>query len=179
MSIRVQSPGLLTTLQDLGRHGHEHLGVGPGGAMDPVSHRLASLLVGNPPELPSLEITLSGPVLDFAEDALIALAGADLAPEADGLPVPLWRPVLVRAGTRLRFGKALDGCRCYLAVAGGFGWVVEEIGPDAAPDALAGALARSADRGGRTVIRVVLPDRAANVAAHDHLNAAVVAAVDH
>lgn len=66
-----------------------------------------------------------------------------------------------------------------LAVAGGFGWVVEEIGPDAAPDALAGALARSADRGGRTVIRVVLPDRAANVAAHDRLNAAVVAAVDH
>jgi antagonist of KipI len=121
MSILVQGPGLQTTLQALGRTGHQHLGVGPGGAMDEVSHRLASLLVGNAPDLPSMEITLTGPALEFATDSLIALAGADLSAEAAGLPVPHWRPVLVRAGTTLQFGKALEGCRCYLAVAGGFG----------------------------------------------------------
>jgi antagonist of KipI len=121
VSIQVRGPGLLTTLQDLGRHGRQHLGIGPGGAMDELSHRLASLLVGNPPELPSMEITLCGPELEFETDSLVALAGADLSAEVDGLPVPLWRPVLVRAGARMRFGAAVDGCRCYLAVAGGFG----------------------------------------------------------
>jgi 2-succinyl-5-enolpyruvyl-6-hydroxy-3-cyclohexene-1-carboxylate synthase len=64
------------------------------------------------------------------------------------------------------------------AVAAGFGWAVEEIDPDAPPEALAGALARSSERGGGTVIRVRLPDRAANVAVHDRVNAAIVAAVD-
>jgi len=63
-------------------------------------------------------------------------------------------------------------------VAAGFGWAVEEIGPESGPEALDGALARAASRGGRTVIRVRLPDRAANVAAHDRINAAIVTAVD-
>jgi antagonist of KipI len=121
LSLLVEVPGLLTVLQDAGRPGYQHLGISPGGAMDPVSHQLASLLVGNPPALPSLEITLAGPTLVFEADALIALGGADLAPEVDGLPVPLWRPVLVRAGARMRFGRSREGCRCYLAVAGGFG----------------------------------------------------------
>jgi len=64
------------------------------------------------------------------------------------------------------------------AVAAGFGWTVEEIAQDADPRALDGALARAAARGGRTVVRVRLPDRAANVDAHDRINAAIVAAVD-
>ena len=64
------------------------------------------------------------------------------------------------------------------AVAAGFGWAVEELAPDAGPGALGDALARSAARGGRTVVRLRLPDRAANVAAHDRINAAVVAADD-
>ncbi len=64
------------------------------------------------------------------------------------------------------------------AVAAGFGWVIEEIGHQSGPDALTGALGRAAARGGRTVVRVRLPDRAANVVAHDRVNAAIVAAVD-
>jgi antagonist of KipI len=120
MSILVETPGLLTALQDLGRRGFQHLGVGPSGVMDPVSHRLANLLVGNPAGAATLEITLTGPALRFESDALIALGGADLAPEIEGRPVRRWRPVLVRAGARLAFGAAREGCRCYLAVAGGF-----------------------------------------------------------
>ena len=120
MSILVEAPGLLTTIQDLGRHGYQHLGVGPGGAMDEVSHRFANLLSGNSPEMPSLEITLAGPVLRFETESLVALCGGDLSPEIDERPVPLWRPVMVRAGSRLSFGKPIRGARCYLAVGGGF-----------------------------------------------------------
>jgi antagonist of KipI len=120
MSILVEVPGLLTTLQDLGRRGCQHLGVGPSGVMDEVSHRLGNLLVGNPEAEATLEITLAGPRLRFEADALIALCGGDLSPELEGRPVPLWRPVLVRAGARLQFGRPLAGARCYLAVAGGF-----------------------------------------------------------
>jgi len=120
MSILVETPGLLTTVQDLGRRGFQHLGVGPGGVMDPVSHRLANLLVGNPETAATLEMTLAGPSLLFETDALIALGGADLAPTIEDQPVRLWRPTLVRAGARLAFGAPRQGCRCYLALAGGF-----------------------------------------------------------
>ncbi len=121
MSILVEAPGLLTTLQDLGRRGYQHLGIGPSGVMDEVSHRIANLLVGNPLEMASLEITLTGPTLHFDTDALIALCGGDLSAQVDVLPVPLWRPVMVRAGSRMNFGKPMMGARCYLAVAGGYG----------------------------------------------------------
>jgi antagonist of KipI len=120
MSIVVASPGLLTSVQDLGRVGYQHLGVGPAGAMDPVSHRLANLLVGNPAGAAALEITLAGPTLLFERDALIALCGADLSPDIEGQPVRRWRPTLVRAGALLSFGAPAQGCRCCLAVAGGF-----------------------------------------------------------
>jgi antagonist of KipI len=76
--------------------------------------------VGNPETAATLEITLAGPSLLFEGDALIALCGADLAPAIEEQPVRLWRPTLVRAGARLTFGAGRQGCRCYLAMAGGF-----------------------------------------------------------
>ena len=120
MSLRVESFGLLTTLQDLGRRGFQHLGVGPGGALDEVSHRMANLLVGNPDPAPTLEMTLTGPNLRFETESMIALCGADLSPTIEDQPVPLWRPVLVGAGSLLRFGRPAQGARGYLAVGGGF-----------------------------------------------------------
>ena len=119
MSLRVESPGLCTTVQDLGRPGYQHLGLGPGGAADPLSHRLANLLVGNAPGDATLELTLAGPGLLFEEQTLVALCGADLSATLDGRPLPLWRPVWVQAGARLAFGAPLQGARAYLAVAGG------------------------------------------------------------
>lgn len=94
--------------------------------MDPVSHRLASLLVGNSPELATVEMTVVGDTLLFPEETLIAWAGAELngVVEYQGREValPLQRPVLVRSGAKLRLGTAAaGGCRGYLAVAGGFG----------------------------------------------------------
>ena len=120
MSLRVESFGLFSTLQDLGRRGFQHLGVGPSGVMDEASHRLANLLLGNPAQAPTLEMTLTGPNLQFETETMITLCGADLSPTIEGLPVPLWRPVLVRADTQLRFGRPVQGTRCYLGVEGGF-----------------------------------------------------------
>lgn len=119
MSVRVVRPGVLATVQDLGRNGLQHLGIVTGGAMDPMSHRVANALVGNPAQAATLEVGLSGPELAFDDDALIALHGARFAVEIDGAPLPHSRPVLVREGARLRIARAEAGCFGYLAVAGG------------------------------------------------------------
>ena len=121
MSIRVLSPGLLTTVQDEGRSGLGAIGVGSAGAMDPVSLRLANLLVGNAQNDAAIEITLRGPRLLFEADALIALAGAEIEARCGERTVPLWRPVLLRAGSELNLGGMRRGARAYLAVAGGIG----------------------------------------------------------
>lgn len=115
MSIRVLRPGLLSTLQDQGRHGLQHVGLCPGGAMDPVALALANALVGNPRDEAALEVTVIGPQLVFEEDTLAALCGA----EFDG-NFPANRPLLVPAGSQLNVGRAVRGARACLAVAGGF-----------------------------------------------------------
>ncbi|GAB3635791.1 biotin-dependent carboxyltransferase family protein [Hymenobacter arcticus] len=119
MSISVQKPGLLTTVQDLGRPGYQKTGLVVSGALDAAALRTANLLVGNPETAAGLECTLRGPVLRFEADALLALTGADLAATIGGQPVPLGRPVAVRAGTVLAFGAAQTSGRAWLAVAGG------------------------------------------------------------
>ncbi len=120
MSIDVIRPGLLTSIQDLGRYGWRKFGVIVGGAMDPLALRVANGLVGNEPGDAGLEATLVGPSLRFAVDTLIAICGGDLSPRVNEAVVPNWRPVWIRSGSELRFGGAAAGCRAYIAVAGGF-----------------------------------------------------------
>ena len=119
MAVRVLKPGLLTTVQDLGRLGLQHLGVVPCGAMDPVALELANALVGNARDAAALEITVLGPELAFENDALVAICGAELDAKVEGKPLPVNRPVLLRKGSVLGTGRALRGSRAYLAVAGG------------------------------------------------------------
>lgn len=116
--MEVVSPGLLTSVQDLGRYGHQHEGVSPGGAMDAFALRAANLLTGNDENAAALEVTMQGPTLRFVRDTAFALGGADLSATVEGTPVPPWRTVLARAGSRLAFGAG-TGCRTYVAVAGG------------------------------------------------------------
>ncbi len=117
--IRVFSPGLLTTVQDLGRPGLGALGVPPGGAADAHALRLGNLLLGNDEGAAALELTLAGPALCFEEDALVAFAGAPFAATLDGRDVVPWSVVEVPAGGRLVVGRALSGARGYLCVRGG------------------------------------------------------------
>ncbi len=114
MTVTVLRPGLLMTVQDPGRHGHQHVGLCPGGAMDIVSLTVANALVGNPADAAAIEITVLGPDLEFSSDTLVALAGADFESS-----IPGNRPVLLGAGSRLSVTRALRGARGYLAVAGG------------------------------------------------------------
>jgi antagonist of KipI len=123
--IVIERAGICSTLQDLGRPEGGRWGVPWGGAMDRVAHRLASLLVGNSPDLATIEMTVIGDTLHFPEETLIAWTGADLGGVLEllgrSLPLPAERPVVVAAGCRLRLGTAAPrGCRGYLAVAGGF-----------------------------------------------------------
>jgi antagonist of KipI len=119
MSITVLEPGLLTSLQDLGRFGYQQFGVVVSGAMDTFALRVANTLVANQEDAAGLEITLRGPVLHFEQDLLIAICGADLTPTVDGHVAKLGRPMAVRQGSVLRFGESRHGCRAYLAIAGG------------------------------------------------------------
>jgi antagonist of KipI len=119
MPISVLKPGLLTTVQDLGRFGYQHTGLVVSGALDAVALRTANLLVGNSEAVAGLEITLRGPTLRFETDALLALTGAELGASLDGQPVPQGRPVAVRAGAVLAFGAPKTTGRAWLAVAGG------------------------------------------------------------
>ncbi|OZI34838.1 hypothetical protein CAL29_15340 [Bordetella genomosp. 10] len=116
----VERPGMLSTLQDSGRLGHQQYGVSVNGPMDEWSHRLANALVGNDEDAAVLECTLTGPRVVFAENTLVALCGARMRITANGQPLPQDRAVLLRRGTVLDVGERLEGARLYLAVRGGF-----------------------------------------------------------
>jgi antagonist of KipI len=119
-TLQVLAPGLLTTVQDLGREGFGPLGVSPSGAADSLSLRLGNRLVGNLEGAAALEMTLLGGTFLFSESAVIALAGSDFGATLDDTPVELYRSVEVRAGKTLRLGPTKSGARCYLCVRGGF-----------------------------------------------------------
>lgn len=123
--LRVETPGMLTTVQDLGRTGYEHMGVPPSGAMDPGALRLANALVGNPPNSAALEFTVLGSRLKVLDaDCAIAFAGtAALHLGATGAwparALAPWQSHRLPAGATLTIGPLERGVRGYLAVSGG------------------------------------------------------------
>jgi urea carboxylase len=121
-SVEVLSPGTFSILVDHpGRLGYWDVGIPPSGPMDELAHQVVQRLVGNPAQAVGLELTISGPSLRFASDAVIALGGAHMPALLDGEPLAYWRAHEVRAGQTLKLGVAQGGgCRSYLAVRGGF-----------------------------------------------------------
>ena len=117
--LRVEAPGLLTTVQDLGRPHAVPAGVPPGGAMDRFAHSAANVLAGNDVRAATLECTLTGPRLVAERACLVAIAGGDLDPRVNGEPAPMWKGIFLSAGDRLTFGTRRSGARAYVAVAGG------------------------------------------------------------
>lgn len=120
MNLTVIKPGMLTTVQDLGRVGYQGLGVPVSGPMDAYSHRLANRVLGNDPMAAALEITLLGPELVAEGDVTCAVAGAEIEVTVDGASVPRHEPFRVTSGSRLRCGARRRGTRMTLAVRGGF-----------------------------------------------------------
>jgi len=119
MTVKVLNPGLLTTIQDLGRPGYFHLGIPMGGGMDRLSLRTANLLVGNPEDAAVLETVFMGPQLEFEQDATVAVTGADIPPRVDGEAKESWTSFKVKAGQTLTFDYLKEGARAYIAISGG------------------------------------------------------------
>ena len=118
-SLVVELPGLLTTVQDLGRPGFGPMGVSPSGAADPVSLRLGNLLVGNEPGAAGLEMMLVGGTFAFPEGGAIAITGADFDARIDGCPAETWALHRLSPGAKLSLGATKDFARSYLVIAGG------------------------------------------------------------
>ncbi|WP_369202934.1 biotin-dependent carboxyltransferase family protein [Streptomyces sp. PU-14G] len=112
-------PGVLTTVQDLGRAGYAHLGVPRSGALDTGAHRLANRLLGNPETAATLETTLTGCAVRALRPAVAAVTGAPCPVTVDGRPAAWGQPVRVPAGAVLDVGAATHGVRSYVAFDGG------------------------------------------------------------
>ena len=119
MVIKVLKPGLATTVQDLGRPGYYHIGIPMSGGMDRHALIAANLLVGNPEGAAVLEAVFMGPELEFSDDAVVAVTGAELPPKLDGVLQETWTSFKVKAGQKLSFDFLKKGARAYIAVAGG------------------------------------------------------------
>lgn len=117
--ISVLQPGLLTTVQDLGRPGYQQYGVVVGGALDGFAARALNLCVGNGENAALLEMAQTGPDLVFDREVLIAWGGADFAARVNEEPLPRERAGRVAAGEVVSFGLARSGLRAWLAIAGG------------------------------------------------------------
>ena len=118
-ALAVLDAGLLTTVQDLGRFGHQRVGVPPSGPMDRLAFTAANRVVANPDGAAALECTIKGPRLEVREAAVVAVTGAPMGFTVNAHEAPAWTAVRVRPGDVLGFQMASAGCRAYLAVAGG------------------------------------------------------------
>jgi antagonist of KipI len=116
----VLEPGILTTIQDLGRYGFSQFGVPTSGALDTFSLRVGNLLVGNREEEAVLETTLTGLKIKALKEVVISITGGDLCPIVNGEPLEIWRTHLLVEGDIVHFKKVRAGCRAYVAVGGGF-----------------------------------------------------------
>lgn len=119
MSIRVISPGMLSTIQDGGRKGYLALGFSASGVMDLHSYHKANALVGNYTDEAVIEMTVMGGSFKFIESNYIAITGADMLPKIDGKPVCMYETLFVKKGETLSFSMAQGGMRTYIAFAGG------------------------------------------------------------
>ncbi|MET9644308.1 biotin-dependent carboxyltransferase family protein [Streptomyces syringium] len=118
-ALTVVRAGALTTVQDLGRPGHAHLGVPRSGALDQPAHRLANRLVGNPAAFATLETTVNGCAVRTDTAVTAAVTGAPCPVRVDSRPVAWGAPVRLAAGAVLEVGSARGGLRCYVAFGGG------------------------------------------------------------
>jgi antagonist of KipI len=120
MSLVVHRPGLLTTVQDLGRWGYQSAGVPVTGPMDTWSQRLANLVLGNPENAPVLEVTVTGPLFECDADVWLAITGAPFGIRVGQEDVRSPRVLHAGAGTTIDLLECLAGTRAYIAVPGGF-----------------------------------------------------------
>lgn len=117
--LEILSPGILTSIQDLGRYGYGRYGVAPSGALDSFALRIANLLVGNRPDQAGLEAMLLGPAIRALADIVVAVTGGNLQPRRNKQLIEMWHSHILKKDDILSFDSALSGFRVYVAVGGG------------------------------------------------------------
>ncbi len=122
MGVHIKKPGILSTVQDLGRLGYRRFGINPNGVMDRTADRLINILLGNEENAAVIEMHFPAAEIEFESACLFAIGGADLGMKLDGAEAGNWRIHRAAKGSILNFQKKLHGERAYLAVRGGF-WV--------------------------------------------------------
>ena len=120
MSLNVVKPGIMDTIQDMGRAGSAHLGIPLSGAADKAALAVGNLVLGNCADTASIECHWPAPVLRLEAPALLALTGADFGATADGIPIQQNRAILLPGNAEIRFVRRHSGARAYLCVRGGF-----------------------------------------------------------
>ena len=118
--VKVLKAGLYSTIQDSGRFGYQNYGVPYSGFMDVYSAAMANVLLGNDEHAAVIEMTMTGPTLKFSCDSSICISGADISPKLNENRIKLNKPISVKSGDIVSFGKLVLGFRAYLAVLGGF-----------------------------------------------------------
>jgi biotin-dependent carboxylase-like uncharacterized protein len=118
-TFEVLSPGIMSTVQDLGRFGCARYGVAASGALDGFAVRVGNLLAGNAENAAVVETTLMGLRIKALRDAVVAVTGGDLQARKGSEPLAVWRSHLVREGETISFSAPASGLRSYLAVSGG------------------------------------------------------------
>lgn len=118
--IKVLKAGLFSIIQDLGRYGYQEFGVPYSGVMDRQAANISNALLGNNENDAVIEITMTGPTLEFECDTLICITGADMSPKLNDSGITNNQVVKVKSGDTLSFGELKYGFRAYLAVLGGF-----------------------------------------------------------
>ncbi len=116
MSLQIIKPGLLDTVQDMGRYGYQHLGINPGGAMDRFSAQLANALLGKELDATVIEMHFPAAKILFQKETIICITGAHFTATINKKNISLNQPVAVNKNTELRFEKNISGARCYLSV---------------------------------------------------------------
>ena len=119
MSLRIIKAGVLDSVQDMGRHGWQHLGINPAGVMDQFSARIANMLAGNDPDEATIELHFPASIFLFEQPALIAISGADFSATLNGDPIPSSHAFIVNKNSLLQLQQPSDGARAYLAIKGG------------------------------------------------------------
>ena len=114
--MRIIRQGVLDTIQDLGRFGHQYLGINCNGAMDKFSMQLANALLGKKLNSAVFEIHFPASHISFEKQTIIAITGADFLPTINDQPIPLDHPIAVNQESVLRFEKMQTGARCYISI---------------------------------------------------------------
>ncbi len=117
-SLEIIKPGLMTSVQDLGRIGMAYYAIPHSGVMDKNAAKIANLLLNKKEECALIECTSSAPQIQFNDSTQIAISGANFNWEINGEPILRNSIIPIKKGDVLKGHHSKDGLRGYIAIKG-------------------------------------------------------------